>query len=1052
MNEIVVNGPNGVTIRFPAGTDPATIDRVMREATGMAPAAAPAGTPVDLTRAANPPPVAPAPFADPATGQITPEARATPLLDQIANPGTVGANAAMPAPGQIGSPYQIPQDDLGDLGFAPPRVAPGNPAERAFELGLQGVGAGVADVAGMPVDLSNAFLNILYSGVNRLAGREVIPLQDRPFGGSQTIRDTAATIAEPLGLETLDREEMTPQERLGYDATRTGTGAVVGAGGLARVGAAVRPAVIPAAQTAPLPRTLDALIQPYAVTPGRAFAGDAAAGVGAGTANFAYEEMVPEAMQERFGPLGNVLANIAGGVGGATTLAVGEGIARGATGAAASAVRGPLATDAPLSPTGAPYRRADLTDAATIVQGRANGWGQTGDYASRAAAAEIEGMQNRLGQYSGPGSLPTSGISSNNPGLIALEQRTRAQMPADFVRRDNATRQAAVDTAAQIAPAAATGRQFTDEVAAIDADRVAGAAYLRDEAQTQLRQAEAAGVSEAAPVAVEFPLRRREEAALGIDRAVVDETMRPMQDASGKLFAGVDPDRVAMIDASGVVDAAERVRNSAGALVDPASVLPAGLLTRIKKLEGEVDPEEGGVAAMLGADETPPAEVAVGDIVAVFPEINRAVDAARRAGNMQLADNLQALRDGLNDAIDTAAAEGNDAAIRAVAARENWQETLGTTFGRDQPTAYDLRRNVNLARGSRAESPPSQTAGQFLRTGQPERAVELQNILARSKDPAAGQQAVRDYLMADLAASGVRDANGFLRPDTLRRWRDKWGAALDTSPETAVMVDDLIARAGAGETLRADLAVGLRAAEDQLTQVQRDKGAFAFVLGNNPENAVNAIFNGGDPEMAVRQILDQIGTNQSALDGFKASVREYMQTRMTTSAVNATTEGASPLAFGKLDQLFKRHEETLSQIFSPEEMGHLQAAREFLRPLNNLRNGALPGSQTAERGTQQFWNLLEVGLKARYGILKGGGLLRTIRLWAKTLPNNETAVGQIMTDMLFNPDLAKHLLRAPLREVGTPRYNSALNRLLGYAEGSREDQERRQNLAPSVEN
>jgi len=1035
MNEIVVNGPNGVTIRFPAGTDPATIDRVMREATGMAaPVPAPAGAPVDLTRAGNPPPAAPVPFVDPATGQITPEARATPLLDQIANPGTVGANAAMPAPGQIGSPYQIPQDDLGDLGFAPPRVAPGDPAERAFELGLQGTGAGIADVVGAPVDLSNAFLNILYSGVNRLAGREVIPLQDRPFGGSQTIRDTAATIAEPLGLETLDRGEMTPDERLMFDATRAGTGGVVGASGLSRVGAAVRPAVIPAAQTAPLPRTIDALIQPYATAPGRAFVGDAAAGVGAGTANFAYEEMVPEAMQERFGPLGNVLANIAGGVTGAAALSAAESTVRGATGAAASAVRGPLATDAPPSPTGAPYRRADLTDAATIVQGRANGWGQTGDYASRAAAAEIEGMQNRLGQYAGPGSLPTSGISSNNPGLIALEQRTRAQMPADFVRRDNATRQAAVDTAAQIAPAAATGRQFTDEVAAIDADRVAGATYLRDEAQTELRRAEAAGVSEAAPVAVEFPLRRREEAALGIDRAVVDETMRPMQDASGKLFAGVDPDRVAMIDATPVVEAASRVQASAGQLVDPATVLPKGLLGRIEGATGEA------------------AEVSVGDIVAVFPEINRAVDAARRAGNMQLADNLQALRDGLNDAIDTAAAEGNDAAIRAVAARENWQATLGTTFGRDQPTAYDLRRNVNLARGSRAESPPSATASQFLRTGQPERAVELQNILARSKDPAAGQQAVRDYLMADLAASGVRDANGFLRPDTLRRWRDKWGAALDTSPETAAMVDDLIARAGAGETLRADLAVGLRAAEDQLTQVQRDKGAFAFVLGNNPENAVNAIFNGGDPEMAVRQILDQIGTNQSALDGFKASVREYMQTRMTTSAVNATTDGANPIAFGKLDQLFKRHEETLSLIFSPEEMGHLQAARDFLRPLNNLRNGALPGAQTAERGTQQFWNLLEVGLKARYGILKGGGLLRTIRLWAKTLPNNETAVGQIMTDMLFNPDLAKHLLRAPLREVGTPRYNSALNRLLGYAEGSREDQERRQKLADRVEN
>lgn len=40
---ITVNGPNGVTIQFPAGTDVATIDRVMREATGMTPRPAASG-------------------------------------------------------------------------------------------------------------------------------------------------------------------------------------------------------------------------------------------------------------------------------------------------------------------------------------------------------------------------------------------------------------------------------------------------------------------------------------------------------------------------------------------------------------------------------------------------------------------------------------------------------------------------------------------------------------------------------------------------------------------------------------------------------------------------------------------------------------------------------------------------------------------------------------------------------------------------------------------------------------------------------------------------
>lgn len=1187
MNEIVVNGPNGVTIRFPAGTDPATIDRVMREATGMA---APAGAaPVDMTRAANPSPAAPQP--------VGPDT--TPLQW---NPAT--RRFERPAPGSPGSPYQVPTDDY--TGPPPPTAVPTQPGanERAFELGLQGVGAGLADAAGAPVDLANAFLNLIYSGVNKLAGREVIPLQANPFGGSNMIREAATPIAEGIGLDVLDREELNPAEALRYDISRFGTGAAAGGGVFARTAAALRPHGGAAPPTTP--RMVDALTAPYAGAPGRAFTGDVAAGVGAGTANWGYEQFAPEALQESaYGPLGNILASIVGGVGGASTLAVAETAGRGAVNAATGLVRGPNAVDAPVnSTTGQPFRRQDLADAAAIVQDRATGWGRN-EYDSMLAAAEIEAMQNQLGHFAGPGSLPTTGVASNNPGLISLEQRARSQMPADFVRRDNATRQAAVDTAQRIAPSAAAGRQFTNAAAEMDADRVAAARTEVDDIQEQIRQAEIAGREAAAPVDMRSPLRAQETAALAIDDTVVNQTLRPMQDASSRLFANVDPDRTAVIDVSGVAGVAERVRNTLGPLADPSTVIPAGLLGRVERATATPEASDMGAAirgaelsddtvstandgvaqywrdreALIAGGATPTAyqnwnrerlatlfdedellsgeytsrlaqdivatfdeiergifppgirtadeayaavfsasrrtplrkgetwrqralnvlaeerakqlrdqpaaltisarirdaelsdddpgvlgelgigeadaltQVSVGDIVAVWPEISRAIDQARRSQNMVLADNLQALRDGLNNAIEIAANEGNEAAQRAMAARQNFADTLGTTFGRNAPVSQQLRRDYNLNRGGRSETPPSQTAGQYLRTGQPERATELQNIIAKSASPEAGQQAVQDYLMADLAATGVLDRSGYLRPDAMRRWIDKWGRALDiASPDTRAMVDELMVQAEAGQAVRGEMASELRAAAARLSDAEKNKGAFAFVLGNNPANAVNAIFQGGDPEMAVRQILDQIGTNAAAMDGFKAAVREYMTERMTTSAVGATTDGSNPLAFGKLDTLFKRHEETLALIFSPEEMNALQASRAFLRPLNNLRQQATPGSATAERTTQQFWNLLEVGLKARYGVLKGGGLLRTIRLWAKTLPNNDSAVNQIMTQMMFDPELAKHLLRMPRSQIDTPRYNRRLNQLLGLAEGARKDQERRQPLAGNVGN
>ena len=41
MNQITVNGPNGVTVNFPEATDAATIESVMSQALGAAKPAAP---------------------------------------------------------------------------------------------------------------------------------------------------------------------------------------------------------------------------------------------------------------------------------------------------------------------------------------------------------------------------------------------------------------------------------------------------------------------------------------------------------------------------------------------------------------------------------------------------------------------------------------------------------------------------------------------------------------------------------------------------------------------------------------------------------------------------------------------------------------------------------------------------------------------------------------------------------------------------------------------------------------------------------------------------
>jgi len=908
-------------------------------------------------------------------------------------------------------------DDLGDLGYAPAAepVDQRSPTDRAFELGLQGVGAGVADLAGAPVDLGNALLNLIYSGVNKVTGAE-IPLVQQPFGGSQMIRDIATPIAEGVGLDVLNEEEMTGQEHLGYNIARGGTAAALGAGWLARAAPA-------AGAISQGPRWLEPLTRAYTADAGRAFTGDVAAGAGAGTGNYLYNENASQAFKDSsWGPIAAIVANMGGGIAGQSLLSAAETGGRVALRNTDNALRGPYDTSIANNAAGVPFRRADVTAAASRVQNAAVNPFE--------AEANLRSTRNAIADLSttapSVSSTPTSGLMSNDVGLINMENQARARNNVPFIVRDNAVRDAATSQVDRIAPSTAVGRQFTDTAAALDADRVAGAQFLRDEAQQQVRAAEAAGQADAVPVNMPFPREARADAALGIDANVVDQTMRPMQDASAQAYdrarsLGVNE----QVDLSPVRDALDTVQASISQLIDPATGLPSDLAERI-------------TAAI---DDT--GHISVADIIDVWPSLSRMEDRARTAGNVTLRENITTLREGMSRAIEMAAADGMPGAQAAMDAQQNFAETLGTTFGRNAPVAQQLRRDFNQNQAGRSETPPSATAGQFLRRGQPEKAVELQNIIARSTDPAQGQEAVHQYLMSDLAASGAIDARtGQLRPDTLRRWRDEWGASLDISPETRAAVDDLIARADNGELVRADAMEGLDVAARTLGEAETNKGAFRFVLDRDPANAVRDIFGAGDAERVVAEIFERIGTNNAAHEGFKAAVRDYLLEQATTSARFTTSSSRNPLSFPRLDDLFKRSEHILSTIFSPEEMNALRAAHKMFEPLTRRAQQGTTGSGTAERTlAEEVVRTAELGIRTYYGALQGGAIMKKVKLWMDQLPSNRDAVAELVHRFYFDPEFAMTLLRTPVRNASGPRYNARLNRLLGLTAGSREAQD-----------
>jgi len=82
--------------------------------------------------------------------------------------------------------------------------------------------------------------------------------------------------------------------------------------------------------------------------------------------------------------------------------------------------------------------------------------------------------------------------------------------------------------------------------------------------------------------------------------------------------------------------------------------------------------------------------------------------------------------------------------------------------------------------------------------------------------------------------------------------------------------------------------------------------------------------------------------------------------------------------------------------------------------------------------------VLEVGLKSTHGILKGGGVLRTLKVAASFGADDAAAANRLVTRMMSDPELAAHLLTREVKEVGTSAWNDKLARLLRRVEIGRE--------------
>lgn len=953
-----------------------------------------------------------------------------------------------PGNGQGAAPSAAPTDDP----MAPasyPQPAPTPPPEppgfmdrigQNLRFGAQAVGEGAANVLGFPVDAATALVvNPTIYAKNKLFGGDT-PMLTEPLGGSAGLKKGVRELADAAG-GAVDPDNLGFKERATFEGISGATSALTGGAGLVKEG--TRRVTEETGKR--LPKILDTAIKPYIDDAAGALTRDVAGGVGAGF-GLAGAREIPEDIRGlgggAVGTVADVIGSLAGGVGGMGALDFGKATATQLKSIAGAPFGAGLAKEIPLAPDGdwRPYSKRSADMAAEVYQNSATNPDAVPEFLARNRAD----LEPTLGER-----LPTSGAMAEDPGIVALERRMATANPNPMIRRDQALNAATRDAVDSVAPQGADTANLVNAAKA-EAERLRGGAQQQADAQIADRQARVDTVrgraenvggirrEDAAPLAPYQSADAAANASRRLDEALVDQTYIPDRAQKNRLYQeGADP--AAPVDTRAVAEAARGVSEGAERL--PQSI------------------RGSQSAPALAEDLSAKQSMPYGDAGATRQAMSSERNAARAAGDFGRADAIGEMQRPLNEALDAANPE----------AAANYRENFAPKY-RAGPGDEMARFTKDIDRDpTRSTTPPTETAGRFL--SGPEKIASLRRVLDSSPAGEAGNAAVRDYLLSDLATSGVLDQKtGSIRPDRLRAWRNQWGSNLEAAPGFAREVDDMIARAQKGERISGGLANQVKKAEEQLRETAKsagrdvaevdariNKGALGMVMDADPDKTVAAIMS--DTNKSARrlaELVDLTRNDEQARAGLKAAVRDYLVDKSATTATEKLPAGDSrgPLSFAKVQKLFNEHETQLAQVFSPEEMNSLRVVHKALEVQNLERVRIRSGSDTVEKLAQgnfeKFMDsptgkAFEAVLRFKVGMLRGGGIIGTARRYMAGLtPEDGRRAIDLLERAALDPDLAM-VLATRKYPPGSPQYNRLIQNALAGAAGARaatEDDER----------
>lgn len=978
---IEVEAPGGVIVEFPDGTPPEVMTRAMRSRFGGPPAPAAAQPLGPITDAATgnpfePPPVAPQP--------MMPGLSDGPGLESVGG---------------------------------------GGPSMRQGKLAGQAVGSGVADLAAMPFDIPTLAKQGIEWGLDK--GMTALGAPAKPADApelplmSDLLKAGATKTAEFFGYQPVKPESF--DERLQHNVINMGTQGLAGGVALAKAAAKRVPQLLEAGVK---PRLGDRLIEPYLKNPTKAVAGDTIAGGSAGAALTGSQELPEEyrsSLGGATGPLTDLAAMLIGGVGGGVATEL-------VTGTPSTITRmardNSISRDIPIDQgtgKGTTNRAADI--AAKHVQGQA--------IDPDRAAANIENAVRDARAEGMP--LPTTGPISGDTGIIALEQGKRAQhgtetmMPGadpatksdyNFQERDTRLRDQAVDDVNSLRPDGANPQAFPDRADEIVRMRREAAQREVDQNAGAVRGIETARQAPANDLNAN--VMQGEGASAGINQTV-RQTRVDERNQSNALFN--DPELVdALVPAQPLVGV---TRPIAAADTQAAPIAPI-----VRKYTERFAPHSEDNPAGFQPDQ----QITMREVNALRAEVE--ADIAANLDNGQIVQQLREIKNVINTYGERLAAQGGPAGVAAAEATENYATRVAPNFrqgagGRVDQTLKSDPNSTGVL--------PSKMAENFLVRS--EDTADLMRIAQLGGNEAQTAAQARTWLFDRLAQSGVA-RDGAIDPEKLTRWRNANAGVLRNVPGLEAEVNGMVREARRGAALTDERAAGLRAAEQRAAQVERDisDGPLGKVAGASPEKAVAAVFGHKNPEAAARELMATVGKNPEARAGIKAAFAEHLANQVSGVAPANVSHGSQNVNYAALVKHFNKHQRVLQEIFTPEEMNSLRRAQRMLEPLAQGRAQATTGSITAEKSVLGE-RALRLGLYAFYGnALKAGGAAARLKDAWKTLKGEADEIGanRLVARMMFDPELAQHLLTRKVADVGTPAWNARLQKIIRRTEAAKQ--------------